>query len=626
MSHSANKGHYRTVMRRKAEDRYLRWEDLRFEDMTSPSFIPSFLVKIKNRVFGKKVPARKQPVRALSPKAAARKEKLAFIAAQLNHHLHSTEFWLGIAFGIATRLATKMTILTMFEPSQKFTATAISVLACVAAGLLAGMAVHLVRTRYRNSRLVAGAPKEKYFTKAFVESAFIGLFGGIIGGGVANAGTMMMDAGTFILGASAGGTIGVAHAAVKGVKSQGYRKGLGWRMALQGIALGAVGGILGSVSYDIMGANAAVAAPIMQGNGVVFVPSGSAASFACGAECGNTVVPVQVEPIHQVPVAEPKAPPPEIVEKKAPAKVVHKHVRKPTACHTEKQVSRPKVVKHAVKPKIKIVEKIVEKKVYVPQPAPPPPPPPPVTMYQVIPGPCADEDCSAGMMGCGIVPMQAVPTQVVPSQGIPQGTPVHFAPAQAPVAPSTPAYMQAPAQPYAPAQAPYGTPTGAPMQLAPQQAPAGYPYGAQPYGTQPMQSVPIVPSQPASPYYQAPYYQQMSAINPEQANVIGPCKTADCVVAVNYDVDGKAINAVLQPEKPVNANFASAAKGTTTTAAVTDRPYYMQTSQAAQAPAEAKVAMVAAHSNEVAKTVVLPYDRAIGGPGTGIIGPVMMPA
>jgi len=617
MSYSANKGHTRNAKRRTAEERYLRWEDLRLEEMTPPSFFPAFLVKLKNRVFGKKAPVRKQAVRALSPKAAARKEKMAFVAERINHTLHSTEFWLGIAFGIATRLATKMTILTMFEPSQRFTATAISVLACVAAGLLAGMAVHLVRTRYRNSRLASGAPKEKYFTKAFVESAFIGLFGGIIGGGVANAGTMMMDAGTFILGASAGGTIGVAHAALKGIKSEGFRKGLGWRMALQGIALGAVGGILGSVSYDIMGANASVAAPIMQGNGVVFVPSGSAASYACGAECGNTVVPVQVEPIHQVPVAEPKAPPPEIVEKKAPAKAVHKHVRKPTHCHTEKQVSRPKVVKHAVKPKIKIVEKIVEKKVYVPQPAPPPPPPP-VTMYQVIPGPCADEDCSTGM-GCGIVPMHAVPTQAVPAQVLPQGTPVQFAPAQAPVAPSTPAYMQ-----QAPVQ-PYGTPSGAPMQLAPQQAPAGYPYGAQPYGTQPVQSVPIIPSQPASPYYQAPYYQQMSAINPEQANVIGPCKTADCVVAVNYDVDGKAINAVLQPEKPVNANFANAAKGATTTTAVTDRPYYMQAPQAAQAPSEAKVAMVSS-SKEVSKTVVLPYDREIGGPGTGLIGPVLMPA
>ncbi len=604
---SANFKLNRGSARKKTDEGYLRLEDVRDEDMLLPSFFPAFVLKLKQSLFAKKAPA---------AKTANKKVAKAIVRAE--EYMHSAEFWLAGTFGIVVRLATKGTIASAIDPSQRLHAAALGVLACASAGLLAGMLVHWVRMRYHNA--LHPYARKQFFTKVLAEMALTGLLCGIVGGGIANVGAMLMDASTFVIGAVAGGAIGVLNAASKGIKAQGHKRGYGWRLALQGIAFGAVGGLLGGVSYDIVGADVSIAAPITQTDGVMYVPP--SASYVCGAECANIIVPVQVQPVRTVPVAEPKAP--VVVEPvKEPVKQVRKKVRARTSCNAPK----PRKVVHRKKTVVKAKPVIVEKQVIVEKPVymPAPPPPPQVT-YQVYQSPCAMEACD--------FPYGGAPTIVAPTQIVPQGTPVQFAPAAAPMAPvhyapaaapatqappaySAPAYMQQapayqqPAPAYAPAQQP--------IQLVPQQQMPSYQMPTQPYQMGPTHSVPIVPMQ--NQYMQNPVMMPQQMSNLELPNIKGPCKTADCVMQVNFNASGEATNAVLRPSDSLKSDFASASKGTTQ--AKTDRPYYMKASEVQKAP-EAKVASVSDDAKEAAKSILLPFNAQVGGPG--LTGPALISA
>ncbi|NTU77017.1 MAG: hypothetical protein HGA90_04295, partial [Alphaproteobacteria bacterium] len=140
------------------------------------------------------------------------------IKERLREQVRSPEFWLGVVFGATTRITTKFEIVAAFATTPGLVTLA-GFVACATAGVAAGAVTHLVRTGYRNSKAAPGKGKEKYTGKALFESAAIGLFGGMLGGYVMNAGAVLARAGSVAIGVGAGVAAGVLHASVNGFRA-----------------------------------------------------------------------------------------------------------------------------------------------------------------------------------------------------------------------------------------------------------------------------------------------------------------------------------------------------------------------------------------------------------------------
>ncbi|HAX92085.1 MAG TPA: hypothetical protein DCY07_07770 [Rhodospirillaceae bacterium] len=374
------------------------------------------------------------------------------IKTRLKTQLQSPEFWLGVAFGVVTRLMTKFAIAAAF-PTRPDLETVVSFVACAGAGITAGIVTHLVRTFYRNSKVAAASERDRYAGRALIESAVIGLFGGILGGYATNVGTVIVRAGSFAVGASVGVAAAVLHTSVMRMKAaQAERAKPGWgRLTIQGAFFGAVGGILGVVSEDAFTIHSSVAAPVPVGDAgsVIYTPPATAyVPDYCGTGgCGPPpplqpppqLVIVPAEPVHPV-VAAPQEPQPaakapvqhkEPVQHKAPTKHTaarphhhhphhhHPHHHHPHARPAHQQVSQPKQhitpkrIHHYHRPKITLTP--VEHNVVVDRPGylvPPPhaypapqvvttPPPPQIIMTPPAPpvdpcetGACASPGCA----------------------------------------------------------------------------------------------------------------------------------------------------------------------------------------------------------------------------------------
>jgi len=86
------------------------------------------------------------PKKHVAETEARLKKDIAAFAAQLRKHLSSYEFWLGFGCGAATRIATKLAVLTVFSSAATpRPAMVAGFVACAFAGLAAGVIAHLAR-------------------------------------------------------------------------------------------------------------------------------------------------------------------------------------------------------------------------------------------------------------------------------------------------------------------------------------------------------------------------------------------------------------------------------------------------------------------------------------------------
>ncbi len=366
---------------------------------------------------------------------------LPAIMARVKHHLTSTEFWLGVAFGAVTRIMTRVAILEAFPDSPGF-AAAVGFLAFAIAGIAAGAVAFLVRAKYRNTKAAAaGLPQEKYWTGALLQSALIGLFGGLLGGYAVNAGTVLAQSGGHAVGVTAGLGAGAIHAGARIYAVKRRRTSdTGWgKLAFQSAVMGVFGGAVGVVLSEVMGTSASVAAPapVGEAGSVVYVPPSATSAYVSDfcKTCGYPPAPPQtptaapvapVTTVHVAPV-EPQDAGHKLVEKPAPrpkqppprprvSKQVTDHPPKPKA-HQPDPARKVAKVRHIkkLKPAIKLDDKyiVLDKPKYLtppphaikPQLQPPPQviTPPPVDPCAVPPcapscnnvqidikGPCAD--------------------------------------------------------------------------------------------------------------------------------------------------------------------------------------------------------------------------------------------
>ena len=319
----------------------------------------------------------------------------------------SPEFWLGVVFGVATRVATRLALLSTLSSTQHLSSTITGFVACAGAGLSAGIIVHLIRMLYRNTHAAQGHEKEKYCNRALLESAIIGLFGGLIGGCATNAGALIARAGSLAVGTTAGVAAGIIHACVKEYgASHGEMSKIGWsNLVFQGAAFGAMGGILGIVASDLFSAHNSIAAPIGVAERMTYKPF-----TLTPASSSPVLIPAApIEPIHCVVVTGPTtstiletqgAPPPvlpPVTPTAAPLDPCHpvdpcRHIAK------VKHVRHIKHAKHIVhaKPVMPMIEK-------APLPLPPPPPTPPQVVpiawpLHIAPPPPVDP-CTTGLCG-----------------------------------------------------------------------------------------------------------------------------------------------------------------------------------------------------------------------------------
>ncbi len=366
-----------------------------------------------------------------SPTVQPKHSAIRVIASRLQHHLTSAEFWLGVVFGAATRISTRMLIFAAFQDSPGLGA-AVGFLACAVAGVLAGMVTYLVRTRYRNAR-AKGIELEPYWCKGLFESALIGLFGGMIGGYAVNASAVISQSSGLAIGATAGVAAGVIHAGVKiygAAPSQ--RSKMRWsKFVFQSALFGVFGGALGVTFGELLGTNASVAAsvPVGEAGSVIYVPPASPTqpvSDFC-RDCGHPPPPPQqpiaapVQTVHVAPV-EPQDAGHKLVEKQAPQPKhqpsrphAHKHLKTHTKTHTHEHTHRHThahkhphhVESHAKKitkvrhlkklrPAIKMDDRyiVLDKPKYLTPPPQAVQPPPPVKV--IMPPPPPVDPCDVG--------------------------------------------------------------------------------------------------------------------------------------------------------------------------------------------------------------------------------------
>jgi len=316
------------------------------------------------------------------------------------------EFWLGLVFGAATRIATKLAIMRFFAGTPRFAIVA-GFIACACAGVAAGIVIHLVHTRYRNSRTARGEEKENYTGNPLFESAVIGLFGGTLGGYVMIAGAIIAKAGSLAFGATAGVAAGLLHVGVTKYKtsSDHQQAELGWgKLAFQSAAFAAIGGICGVISADIFGIHGSIAAPVPVGEAdtVIYVHPSVSSNMPelCPTDTYGPPPPIPqaivapLAPVQSVTVEMPEAP--HIITTPAPHPVHHVvHHRVPHNPCKAPKVTHKHIVKHVHHRKP--VEEITIIKQPV-QPLPLPLPPPQVIMpTPVAPPPIPIDPCETGL-------------------------------------------------------------------------------------------------------------------------------------------------------------------------------------------------------------------------------------
>ncbi|MDR3424668.1 MAG: hypothetical protein P4M13_06265 [Alphaproteobacteria bacterium] len=248
----------------------------------------------------------KQPRKYFSRMTGQFENHVSEVMNQFWNYICTYEFWLGFAFGLVTRIMTQFAILSAF-PSRQANATIPSFLACAAAGMIAAIVTYLVRTGYRNAKLQQGGAKGTYWGRHLFEYALFGLSGGVLGGCVTNAGAIMARSGNFAIGAALGIAIGIYRATGKGARVR--QANMDWgNLAFQSVLFGAVGGVLGVVSADLLSSHVSVAAsvPVGGAGSVVYLqPSDAhAQGYYYGNPCDTCGAPppppvlVQPQPIY----------------------------------------------------------------------------------------------------------------------------------------------------------------------------------------------------------------------------------------------------------------------------------------------------------------------------------------
>lgn len=139
-----------------------------------------------------------------------------------------------------------------------------------------------------------------------MESAMTGFFGGAIGGCVANASVMIARAGTLAVGIAAGATIGVAHAVFKEAQTRPDQKtGRVWsRGLLQGLGLGALGGIASILFANLFNVREAIASTVSELRAAL-IPQGHQAVLLLPDGCANG--PCMVPPLGAAQPMQPMA-------------------------------------------------------------------------------------------------------------------------------------------------------------------------------------------------------------------------------------------------------------------------------------------------------------------------------
>ncbi len=330
------------------------------------------------------------------------------IFLQIHQTLWSPAFWLGVIFGAITRFSTRIAIEAAFASSPRL-GTAAGFIACACAGLAAGMVTYLIRTWYRNAHRPAGTAKEKYWNKALFASALIGLFGGTLGGYVAQAGVVTAQSGGLIVGAGAGVTTGAVRAGIAARKVPG--EGPLWqRMVYQSAFFGVLGGATGVIAADLLSVHASIAAPPSGEDLFRVAPSASDVSspplLAGSPHLWPQESTLMVAPVHHVSVqaddtyvlTSPPAAPPTVAHD-----VIQHPPSRPTLSAHDEACAKPKVRhivhhKHAIRHPKPVVHKnivldtpkvLTPPQEVLPPPLPKPlPPPPPQTI-----NPCADGLC-----------------------------------------------------------------------------------------------------------------------------------------------------------------------------------------------------------------------------------------
>ena len=230
--------------------------------LPQPSFVKTDFKKVRREVSGKyqqrpplvlRPPAMQPVLVAPSVSGPAATDPTLSLADHLRGQFRSLEFWLGLSCGLLTRLLTKFAVHSILQSADAHLAAGfLNIVACAAAGLAAGIAVHWVKLAYRNRRTTPTDRRERYWTKAALASAVTGLLGGILGGCVADVGALVVRAGSLAVSVSAGAVMGVPYALAMETRTHGATRR--WRgAALQGAVFGAVGGMMGIVSADIFG-------------------------------------------------------------------------------------------------------------------------------------------------------------------------------------------------------------------------------------------------------------------------------------------------------------------------------------------------------------------------------------
>ena len=330
-------------------------------------------------------------------------ESMSVIGMRLKHHVTSPEFWLGVTFGVVTRIATKFAIAGAF-PDHHVSAMAVGFVACAGAGVAAGMVAYLVRVWYRNSKVRGNEEKEKYWSKALLESAVIGLFGGLVGGCVTNVGAIVAQGGSFAVGATSGVVVSVIHTASKKYwASQELRANNDWgSLIFQGVTLGVVGGVIGVVAPDLLEAHNSIAAPVNEGEGASLYLPPSANPQGLVLSPPSTTI----QPVESVVVGTPQSYQPSLVSRPTlVAPLVAKEPVPPLVqpqqqvpiqdpCHKVVHKVRHHHIRHARHIR-HIKQPPIVKNIFIIRPPPEMPPPPPL-LYIPMPPPVVVDPCATG--------------------------------------------------------------------------------------------------------------------------------------------------------------------------------------------------------------------------------------
>lgn len=196
-----------------------------------PVSVQASLSSVKNEVFIRRCSDHASPAGKIL-------RVLPVVIDRIKDQARSPEFWRGVIFGVATRVATKVSITQIFSAEEDFSATVVGVAACAAAGVVAGAVTFFVRAGYRNAKRPVGSEREQYWGKPLVGKCPYRSLVGLSVVGLSMAGRFFKaQAGSFAIGTTAGGVVGILRAGGAGLwRSRQNAVRMDWRQpsALQG--------------------------------------------------------------------------------------------------------------------------------------------------------------------------------------------------------------------------------------------------------------------------------------------------------------------------------------------------------------------------------------------------------